>query len=108
MTLNHFIQKLWITIGLKPCSERRSFAATHHFQINVIVFLIGGMVVVGAIEAQLYAIELLLPKLETDLELKSVFEEFMIIEAFKDSYEELVGFRSSTHPTLASVLISEK
>ena len=40
-------------------------------------------------EAQLYAIQPLLPRLATDPELWSVFDELLVIEDFKDCYDEL-------------------
>ncbi len=41
-------------------------------------------------EAQLYAIQPLIAKLETNPELKAVFDELMELKCFKESYEELI------------------
>ena len=40
-------------------------------------------------EAQLYTIQPLLPRLESDEKLRSIFDELMSIEEFKESYDEL-------------------
>jgi hypothetical protein len=41
-------------------------------------------------EAQLYAIQPLLPRLASDSALQSVFDELLVVEAFKESYDELI------------------
>lgn len=42
-------------------------------------------------EAQLYAIQPLIPKLQGNSSLRAVFDELLDIEDFKESYDELVG-----------------